>query len=891
KIMSLKKILIFLLASCLALVPLLSGCIDDDDDDKETKTLNVSQQPVKNATVFWDANSNFERDSGENVAVYNENDSGEGNYTIEVPKDNVGGQLVAVNGKVGDSEQKSLIMIAPKEARNITPVTTMVKYLPNLKENFGSNWDADIADEDGIDGKILQLALSAETMQSVLARQANETIQLTMVSQFAKNLQGKDLEDDTTYSDAAEAALAGFSDQLKEGFSSTPESKFLALNSTIVSGIDAVCDAIDASDSNVKESDILKEVKNQVYNKVGVQFEVDAEADLNEQILPLPNSLLWDFDKVSFPTASDSDKEALYTALEELELEGLSPNTPITIPLSNASVSLNSTSLNSTSIKVINPSKLYDELDSKGYTPANDTLDAIITTLSDDFVDIEDLQGSLDLSKVVVDNFEFVKDGKYIKAYPTEPLKPGTDYLVAVTNDIILDGTTSSSLAGSPEFNILKKEELPQAVEDELTTSQKQLRKEYATFYDYILDPLEIQRDDTLEIFSFATANATLSLDDFLAMSNENYDNITGLDLNSTINPNPNTVENFKDEFFAMNSTIQWVADSNVPLINNATNSSFTTWEVDTIPSANKTTQVPYKIYNQENYSSDADPVLVFQHGIFSNKTAAKYLESSRDDITIISMDLPKHGDRSASNEPSGARYFTPDIAQDRINFYQSYYDMTVLLKALNDGKFDVNGTGTANSPSNIYFVSQSLGSILGATVIENYNNAVDKAVLNVGGANLATIIDQTQHEGLNAVIEDDTSGLGLEKDTTEYFVFMGILQLLMDPADPVNWVEGLDNTILTTAYKDTTVSNISSATLANVAGFQPESLETFPLNITPEDKDWYMFGGKDPANEHWLPHSFMLHDEDGELDLYKQEYVEGGHDAVNTLIDDYLGL
>ena len=73
--------------------------------------------------------------------------------------------------------------------------------------------------------------------------------------------------------------------------------------------------------------------------------------------------------------------------------------------------------------------------------------------------------------------------------------------------------------------------------------------------------------------------------------------------------------------------------------------------------------------------------------------------------------------------EYSGAGYFNASIdgmAQNRINMYQSYYDMTVLLRSLKYssdpttqggsivGKFDINKNGSKDTPDRIFFVGNS---------------------------------------------------------------------------------------------------------------------------------------------------------------------------------------
>ncbi len=187
---------------------------------------------------------------------------------------------------------------------------------------------------------------------------------------------------------------------------------------------------------------------------------------------------------------------------------------------------------------------------------------------------------------------------------------------------------------------------------------------------------------------------------------------------------------------------------------------------------------------------------------------------------TIIAMDLPDHGGRALSyynthvlfgdcdTSSSGGCFFTANMPQDRINLYQSAFDMTIMLKDLQAGKFDLDGnTSTVDKPTKIYFVSQSLGTITGS-IFDKFNNAaIAKSVLNVGGANLAALLDETSIASLKSMV----TAMGYTKNTVPYMTFLGIAQLLLDPADPVYLANNVKNALVQTAKNDIVVPNISN--------------------------------------------------------------------------------
>jgi len=300
--------------------------------------------------------------------------------------------------------------------------------------------------------------------------------------------------------------------------------------------------------------------------------------------------------------------------------------------------------------------------------------------------------------------------------------------------------------------------------------------------------------------------------------------------------------------------------------------------------------------------SGNTNKVVIFQHGLDGDKMnafalAAKLVSAG---YTIIAMDLPDHGQRAPMigqtngidncdisgtvQSTSGECFFTTNLPQDRINLYQSAFDMTIMLKDLKAGKFDLDdNTSTTDIPTKIYFVSQSLGSITGS-VFNKFNNAdITKSVLNVGGANFAALLDETSITSLKAMV----TAMGYTKNTVPYMTFPGIAQLLLDPADPVYLARGIDNALVQTAKGDIVVPNISNEIFAKSVysndAFSPILLDpTQDLSMNTAVTDpaalWYKYG----ITGQYIPHGFMLSDN---ISSYSGTEIYPVYQAEQTMI------
>lgn len=209
-------------------------------------------------------------------------------------------------------------------------------------------------------------------------------------------------------------------------------------------------------------------------------------------------------------------------------------------------------------------------------------------------------------------------------------------------------------------------------------------------------------------------------------------------------------------------------------------------------------------------------PVVIFQHGITSNRTsmlaAADSLAAAG--FAVVAIDLPLHGLDSSSplyatglertfdldlvNNTTGAP--GPDTLADssgthfinlsslltsRDNVRQAVADLFALTDALT--AMDYNGGGADFDTSNIYFVGHSLGGIVGGTFLA-LEPGVKSAVLGMSGGGIAKLLDGSATFGPRIA-----AGLGaltdpVLKGTATYESFMGATQTVIDSGDPINY-------------------------------------------------------------------------------------------------------
>jgi len=459
-----------------------------------------------------------------------------------------------------------------------------------------------------------------------------------------------------------------------------------------------------------------------------------------------------------------------------------------------------------------------------------------------------------------------------IKIYPITPLIAGDQYVVVLKKGI--KSANGALLSTTSTLDMLKSD-------TPLDNPQLEaIRQQYKPLFDLLSQLFLTPKSDVLELFTFTTADKTLSLADFAQLAGGDPTNVTGISYNaSTSDPESITSEYESINGAAGQFALYSAATSDVTSSFMSTTffeTGFNSFNVTTLATSSPAAEsVPAIIIP----SGSTDKVVIFQHGLGETKMdafalAAKLLPAG---YTIIAMDLPDHGDRAATyaanpynacdTSSSGGCFFTANLPQDRINLYQSAFDMTIMLKDLEAGKFDLNGDGTPDTPSKIYFVSQSLGSIAGSVFNKFNNQDITKSVLNVGGANFATILDQTAIESLRNIV----SALGYTKNTVPYMTFLGIAQLLLDPADPVYLI--VPN-ISSEIFAKSVYANSSDLPMA----LDPSQDLSVNSAITSPAALWYQYG----ITGQYIPHGFMLSDD---ISAYSSTPVYPIYQAEQSMI------
>lgn len=550
--------------------------------------------------------------------------------------------------------------------------------------------------------------------------------------------------------------------------------------------------------------------------------------------------------------AKDEATKVLYEALNQLKLKGFSPNMPIFVPLA-----------------------------------------------SDYSIDLKTLEGRfvlVDLTAIALNDtasinqtncLTFKQDGKYLKFYPLRPLKPGHQYLF-----VLLKGIKDVS----------GRELLPPSVFLELESEKpldnselEALREKYKPLFDKVLPGLGLNKKDVLEIFTFTTADKTLSVSDFGIIDAYLKGEIGDLNIQGL--PYANVTEDY-GSIDSLVDKVYYLAVGNAvisPIIKQiAASGKFPAFDISklkeffgkllavangTLPASELDINdyikvIPVYFGNRNSFSG---AVYIFQHGLGSSRTRAEKLIGDIN-LPVVAIDLPYHGDYTKLYENDdfvcgeGKCFLTGNPVKNRMNVYQAVFNLRLLEKLLRGGFYDVNGDGTPDNVTDVNFLGISMGAIVGS-IYAKYGTP-SKVVLNVGGANYVSIVDAATNQLIEGLLE----AAGVEKNTYAYAYMLGITQLIQDPADPV--YVGIDNgtnVILQNAYGDTVVPNVSNAILAARVGFGNYTtvLDAKP----PAALGWYMFGNE----TYWGVHGFLLGVEDA-VSKYPEAAEHINQDVVDKL-------
>ncbi|GAB6075583.1 Ig-like domain-containing domain [Desulfurobacterium crinifex] len=605
------------------------------------------------------------------------------------------------------------------------------------------------------------------------------------------------------------------------------------------------------------------------FERNGLVFDPFAQEPDSPLGIPFPNDIIWTSSETKADeenyvyldpsTTEDPGTRALYEAINQLKIKGLSPNTPILIPLMD-SIQLDMESLNGNL-------KIFD-LTALALCPSDNTFCSLIDQ---------------------TDRLEVIQERNYLKLYPIKPLEAGHRYAVVLINGI-------KDVNGNPI--------LPPQAYNKLEEDGK-LDELYGALSK--IDP-NLNKDTILEAFTFTTADKTLSVFDLGAI--KSYLEALSQGENTTLTISGisySEIENDYRNFDSENTTLSPLYGVFKLIANNSNLKALISTGKFPAFDITKLSELLTKVKLEEPFDIDDyvkfipvyfgnrdlynGTVYIFQHGLGGSKERVEALLQDIQ-LPVIAIDLPFHGNYTKLTENStfecgeGKCFLTSNVAQDRLNIYQSVFNLRLLELLLRNGFYDLNGDGNPDSANTVNFLGISMGSIVGS-IYANYGTP-DKVVLNVGGANFVSITDRATNQLIESLLEST----GAKKNTNKYCMLLGIFQLILDPADPLYIGETKsDRTIIQTAYNDTVVPNVSNEALAKKVGFDSyQSIELPDPDNPPADlPGWYMFGG----GENWVNHAFLLHTEvenypeaEGHLDV---EFLQKAQKAAREQINNFF--
>ncbi len=239
------------------------------------------------------------------------------------------------------------------------------------------------------------------------------------------------------------------------------------------------------------------------------------------------------------------------------------------------------------------------------------------------------------------------------------------------------------------------------------------------------------------------------------------------------------------------------------------------------LPAATATLQIPVlmTVPNAKSGHSkptDGWPVVVFQHGITSNRTSLLALADALafEGYAAIAIDLPLHGVTDPTNpfylkglertfdldlvnnqtglppadgviDNSGSYFINlQSLLTSRDNVREGAEDLRQLVASL--PLIDLNGDGQPDlNTHHIRFIGHSLGGIVGGTFL-GIDDQVTSATLGMAGGGIAKLLDGSASFGPR--IAAGLASAGIEKGTPDYENYLMAAQTVVDSGDPINY-------------------------------------------------------------------------------------------------------
>ena len=236
----------------------------------------LAQSYVRGANVWAEklvnGVGNYQRDPGEADGISSEN----GDYQLLGATGDF--LLVTSGGKKLDSqgnEVDAAPMMAPapeagQASTNITPITTLVVFEPDLKtklKQYG-DWNADIASSSGVNGSLLRIAKIAETLAAVVSGGTSPIVEdlagnLKSIGALASQLTStsEDLTDPSVLTRVASSALSTVLSDPNIVQNNLSTEQKASLISSIEQATQGIANAIPADQNVVEDSATLAAVE------------------------------------------------------------------------------------------------------------------------------------------------------------------------------------------------------------------------------------------------------------------------------------------------------------------------------------------------------------------------------------------------------------------------------------------------------------------------------------------------------------------------------------------------------------------------------------------------------------------------------------------------------
>lgn len=418
-----------------------------------------------------------------------------------------------------------------------------------------------------------------------------------------------------------------------------------------------------------------------------------------------------------------------------------------------------------------------------------------------------------------------------IAIVPTRALAPRSSYMVILTDG--LKDQNGQPFAPSAIYALTK-------LNEPLIDSNEQSRVQN-------LDAAKAREVEDLRPFTLAAENAALAFDSSLtreqiilswSFTTQSIDDSL-LAVRAAINsapPPPTTLALYADDkedrlAFVYTGTITLPyylavpseAEPEAPLSGfwHGTNGSFLT-HANPMPQATVVKPIPLLVTIPKTSKPEGGwPVVIFQHGNTSNRTALVALcdKLAAQGFAAVAIDLPMHGltgdEADASQplyqaglertfdldlinnetsipgsdgvkDPSGT-YFTKlnQVLTTRDNIRQGAADLMGLRRSL--AAMDYDGGGADFNLGRVHFVGHSLGATVGAVYLGVEAAAdVGASTLGMPGGAIAKQLDGSRTSGPSIALGMKENGL--EKGTQDYERFLAAVQMVLDSADPLNY-------------------------------------------------------------------------------------------------------